>query len=81
MDDQDYFVTLPDLNEGKSDDYSYGANPSLWTDDSISMERDEDVLKDATPFYANQLEDPDVDAMYRDFLNQLFNWFTIYNCL
>ena len=64
MNDQDHFVTLPDLNEGNSDDYHYGADPSLWTDDSISTEWDEDILKDETPFYANQLEDLDVDVMY-----------------
>ena len=29
LDDQQEFVSLPDMNEGQSDDYIYGADPTL----------------------------------------------------
>ena len=65
--DQDTFVPLPDLNEEKSDDYYYGADSTLIHNDDgklVETSTDASLVKDETPFYANQMEDPEVYAAF-----------------
>ena len=68
--DQDEFVPLPDLEE-KSDDYYCGADTTLIDDqdnDHISISSEENLVKDESPFYANPLEDPEIQKLQYDFL-------------
>ena len=61
------FVPLPDLNNRTDDDFYYGGDSTLWTyDDSTTSSESgvrpssptDDLVRDETPFYANQEEDP-----------------------
>ena len=59
--DQDNLLPVPDLDDRLSDSYKYGGDPSLATND------DGILVRDDTPFYVNQEEDPVVQAKYYDF--------------
>ena len=66
------FVPLPDLNEGRDDDYIYGGDPTLWNSVSPYSETDtadsnDNLLPNTDPFYANQLEDPNVQDIQCEF--------------
>ena len=62
MEDQDEFVSLPDLNEERPDEHFFGVDSTLLHHDhDISTE---DLVPDKTPFYQNQLDDPEVRAIY-----------------
>ena len=63
--DQDEHAPLPDLNVEKQDEYYYGVDYSLLSDDQL--ERDE------TPFYADQLNDPEVYAQYQAYLDDIYD--------
>ena len=72
MDDQEY-VSLPDLNDNQTDEYNYGGDETLWANDPVidASEDLEPLVKDTTPFYANQLDNPDVAAADAEFWNSL----------
>ena len=62
-------MPLPDLNEEKSDDYYFGADRRLIENEDQeinSMSSEDPLVKDESPFYANQLEDPEIYQMYFD---------------
>ena len=61
--DQDELVALLDLNSNRSSE----TNPG----EKITHSEDQ-LIRDETPFYANQMEDPEVEAMYLDYINGLF---------
>ena len=62
----DEVVPLPDLNEGKPDEYFYGGDPSLW-DVSDEPDDDEDLVPYDEPLYQNQEEDPEVQRIKFEF--------------
>ena len=64
-DDQDEFVSLPDVNEEKNDDYYFGADPTLWNNSNS----DDDLKPNTSPLYQNQMGDPNVQAAYDDWIN------------
>ena len=72
------------MNDGKSDDYIYGGDPTLWADVNINqessndMQSDQELVWDETPLYPNQLEDPDntIDYYYNFWFNEL-EWFIV----
>ena len=65
-------MALPDLNEVKDDSYFYGVDPTLVHNDDGNIldtsEDQEELVKDDRPFYANQMEDPEVQNEYHDWL-------------
>ena len=63
--DQDEHVPLPDLNYETPDEYFYGVDYSLINCDELE--------RDDTPFYPNQLQDPDVDALHQADLNRCYD--------
>ena len=69
-DDTQEFVPLPDINDNQPDDYFYGGDPTLWDGHSVETESshsDEELIPDTAPFYANQMEDPEVQQMEYEF--------------
>ena len=60
--DQEEHLTLPDLEQEQPDE----ADSTLWTDD---------LQLDDTPFYANQMQDPEVYYQYQAYLDECYeNW-------
>ena len=58
----DELLPLPDTDEEKTDDYD-GVEYSL-------LNEDDELQRDETPFYANQMEDPEVYAQYQAYLDE-----------
>ena len=69
--DQEY-VPLPDMNDNLCPDRHYGGDSTLWDHDDFTPPSDEELVPNTTPFYANQLDDPEVDRAYNDYLDKLF---------
>ena len=67
--DRDELVPLPDLGEGRPDDDFYGPDASLFEHDIEHLsDSSEPLVKDETPFYANQLEDSEIAANYLEWI-------------
>ena len=77
LDDQQEFVSLPDMNEGQSDDYIYRGDSTLWVDNNISDESEvaiqsaEDFIPNNSPIDQNQMSDPQVFSAYSNWFNSL----------
>ena len=78
--DSDEFVPLPDLDNQQSDDYIFGADPTLWQDDNLdnenySVDSNDDLIPNRDPLYPNQEDDPEVQRIqfeYDQYIDGLF---------
>ena len=63
------------MNEGKDDDFFFGADDTLWTSEEqpkSDTDTSDEMIPNETPLYQNQMDDPAVRAEYDNYL-QSFN--------